>query len=65
MQLFKFLAFSLLATLANAAAVNLEDTTPIPKDTLDKRGDMCGQFCVGPHSCHGKCSRCINLVCRK
>ncbi|RAK98820.1 uncharacterized protein BO80DRAFT_447181 [Aspergillus ibericus CBS 121593] len=48
MKLFNFLALSLLSTLVNAAAVSLEETTPIPKDSLDTRSNMCGQIFSQP-----------------
>ncbi|PYI02911.1 hypothetical protein BO78DRAFT_422071 [Aspergillus sclerotiicarbonarius CBS 121057] len=61
MKLFNFLALSFLTTLTNAAAVSLEDTTPVPKDTLDTRSNMCGQICTGKNSCYGKCNRCTAI----
>ncbi|RAL06837.1 uncharacterized protein BO97DRAFT_447279 [Aspergillus homomorphus CBS 101889] len=46
----------LFAGIANAAAMTPVSNL-IAKDQDSASREMCGQFCVGPHSCHGKCNR--------
>ncbi|PYH49273.1 uncharacterized protein BP01DRAFT_378840 [Aspergillus saccharolyticus JOP 1030-1] len=56
----------LLAALAQAAAMVTPADSLIAKDQhLEARADMCGNFCVGPGYCHGKCSKCTNNVCKQ
>ncbi|KAF4258559.1 hypothetical protein KXW98_003628 [Aspergillus fumigatus] len=67
MKAFNILSFSLLLTIASAAAVPDVDGTITNDAGNNKRARFCGQICLNNTGCGGKCPKCDmkSLTCKK